>query len=173
MLETLNDKTGEQLVRSVVFTDFKEHAKKWCETDDLIGYGFLGLARAINQYDQSRGVKFINFACKKIRHAIIEYLRLVRTKDAMQTLSFQGGDYLDIPHIEKILEQADFIEHLLTCLTKEEEKIIHKVYWDDESEQDIARALNISKTRVHLTKTYAIQKMRDRGNFLLKKGGLN
>ena len=171
MLNELHDKTGEQLVRSVVFNDFRVYAIHWAETDDLLGEGFLGLVRAVNQYDQSRGVEFTTFACWKIKQAIIDYLRLNRTKNAFGLMVLEDYDRCYNPDTEAIVESADFAEQLMSCLTNEQKKIIHKTYWQDESEREIAKDLKVSKTYIHLTKRYAMQKMRDRGNFLLKKGG--
>jgi len=160
MLNTLNDKTGDKLVRAVVFNHFGRYATHWAEIDDL-------LARALKQYDISKGITFVSFAYRKALQAIIEYVRLDSTQNALKTLSLKGFDQFYL--VDDREDDIDFVTCLLSCLTKEEKKIIHRVYWDDESERDIARALNVSKTYVHLTKTYALQKMRDRGNFLLKK----
>lgn len=167
MLNTLNDKTGDKLVRAVVFNHFGRYATHWAEIDDLLGYGYLGLARALKQYDISKGIAFVSFAYRKALQAIIEHVRLDSTQNALKTLSLKGFDQFYL--VDDREADIDFVTCLLSCLTKEEKKIIHRVYWDDESERDIARELNVSKTYVHLTKTYALQKMRDRGNFLLKK----
>lgn len=175
MLSMLDDPTGRQLVRSIVFCDFKPFIKRSKETDELIGQGYLGLTKALKQYDAKYMVSFVNFACAKIKQSIIEYIRLESTKNALITCSFL--DWIDGERVyyteERAVETTDFVSCLMNCLTKEEKKIIHRTYWQDESERDIARDLNVSKIHVHLTKTYALQKMRDRGNFLLKKGGLN
>lgn len=171
MLNTLNDKTGDKLVRAVVFNHFGRYATHWAEIDDLLGYGYLGLARALKQYDISKGITFVSFAYRKALQAIIEYVRLDSAQNALKTLSFAGFDQFYIT--DDVAERVDFVEQLRNCLTTEEQEIIHRTYWQEESEREIAEALKVSKTSVHLTKTYALQKMRDKGNFLLKKGGCN
>jgi RNA polymerase sigma factor FliA len=45
------------------------------ELDDLISSGILGLIRAVETFDQSRGIKFETYATHKIRGAILDELR--------------------------------------------------------------------------------------------------
>lgn len=45
------------------------------ETEDLVGYGMIGLINAIDRYDPSRGVRFEAFASVRIRGAVIDQLR--------------------------------------------------------------------------------------------------
>lgn len=45
------------------------------ETEDLVGYGVLGLIEAVERYDPSRGVRFETYAISRIRGAILDGLR--------------------------------------------------------------------------------------------------
>ncbi|GCE47392.1 RNA polymerase sigma factor WhiG [Thermosporothrix hazakensis] len=45
------------------------------DTEDLIGYGMIGLINAIDRYDPSRGVRFESFATPRIRGAVIDQIR--------------------------------------------------------------------------------------------------
>jgi RNA polymerase sigma factor for flagellar operon FliA len=45
------------------------------DTDDLVGYGVIGLIDAIDRFDPSRGVKFETYASVRIKGAIIDELR--------------------------------------------------------------------------------------------------
>ncbi|MCR4425767.1 MAG: FliA/WhiG family RNA polymerase sigma factor [Firmicutes bacterium] len=45
------------------------------DSDDLVGYGILGLIDAVERYDIDRGVKFETYAMTRIRGAIIDHLR--------------------------------------------------------------------------------------------------
>lgn len=47
------------------------------DVDDLISYGFFGLADAIERFDPSREVKFETYATRRIRGSIIDGLRSV------------------------------------------------------------------------------------------------
>jgi RNA polymerase sigma factor (sigma-70 family) len=44
------------------------------EYDDIVGAGFVGLIRAVDRYDSSRGVKFITYAACSIEDEIKKYL---------------------------------------------------------------------------------------------------
>lgn len=45
------------------------------DSEDLIGYGMIGLINAIDRYDLSRGVRFEAFATPRIRGAVIDQIR--------------------------------------------------------------------------------------------------
>ncbi len=45
------------------------------ERDDLVGAGVVGLVKAVDQFDPSRGIKFETYAITLIRGAILEMLR--------------------------------------------------------------------------------------------------
>lgn len=45
------------------------------DTDDLIGYGLIGLIEAVDRYDPARGVGFESFAGERIRGSVIDALR--------------------------------------------------------------------------------------------------
>src|SRR4029077_5412768 len=73
----------------VYITAFRMHARlsRAVELDDLQSEGFVGLIKAVDTFDQGRGVKFSTYAIALIRGAIQEYLRnddwvprLVRTQ---------------------------------------------------------------------------------------------
>ncbi len=70
------------------------------DSDDLIGYGMMGLINAIDRFDEVRGVKFETYAITRIRGYIIDQLRSLdwiprstrqrarqirRTRDEMET----------------------------------------------------------------------------------------
>src|ERR1041385_3328491 len=45
------------------------------ERDDLVGAGVVGLVKAVDQFDPTRGIKFETYAITLIRGAILEMLR--------------------------------------------------------------------------------------------------
>lgn len=45
------------------------------DQEDLVGAGYLGLIRAVDQYDPARGVKFETYAISLIRGAVLDALR--------------------------------------------------------------------------------------------------
>jgi RNA polymerase sigma factor FliA len=59
------------LVRHLV-QQVRGRMPKWVETDDLIGYGQVGLVQAARDFDATRGTKFSTFAFYRIRGAIFD-----------------------------------------------------------------------------------------------------
>lgn len=47
----------------------------WVDADDLISYGHLGLMDAIQRFNPHRGVRFTNYASRRIRGHILDELR--------------------------------------------------------------------------------------------------
>lgn len=45
------------------------------DTDDLLGYGTIGLIEAVDRFDPARGVSFETFASERIRGSVIDALR--------------------------------------------------------------------------------------------------
>ena len=49
------------------------------DKEDLIEYGILGLIEASEKYDSKKDTKFGTYAISRIRGAILDYLRSLRT----------------------------------------------------------------------------------------------
>lgn len=63
------------LVRSVVRQMQSRGSLRTFDSDDLVGYGTLGLIQAVDRYDASRGVSFPSYAVSRIRGAIVDAMR--------------------------------------------------------------------------------------------------
>lgn len=57
------------------------------EFEDLVQEGSLGLVKACDTYDPSRGFKFSTYACTCIRNNILMYLRTRRRQSKLRTIS--------------------------------------------------------------------------------------
>lgn len=57
------------------------------EFEDLVQEGSLGLVKACNTYDPSKGFKFSTYACICIRNNILMYLRTRRRQSKLETIS--------------------------------------------------------------------------------------
>ena len=51
------------------------YLNQYIDTDDLVGYGILGLIDAIDKFDPSKNVKFETYASLRIRGAILDAIR--------------------------------------------------------------------------------------------------
>lgn len=58
------------------------------EYEDLVQEGSLGLVKACDTYDPSKGFKFSTYACICIRNNILMYLRKLQRQSKLRTVSF-------------------------------------------------------------------------------------
>jgi RNA polymerase primary sigma factor len=58
-----------------VFDVAKSYKGKGVPLEDLISEGNIGLAKAINRFDENKGVKFISYAVWWIKQSILDCLR--------------------------------------------------------------------------------------------------
>lgn len=102
-------------------------AKIYCNEsfDDLSQEGFIGLIRAIEDYDPYKGVQFSSYAVPRISGKILQYLRdrskLIRLSQSMQKL---------ISDIKKISKQSITVEEICKQLkiTQEEYQLAIGAY---------------------------------------------
>lgn len=62
------------IVNSIVYRMMPMHSAH-SESEDLIGYGVLGLIDAIDKYDPNRNIKFESYASKRVRGEILDSMR--------------------------------------------------------------------------------------------------
>ncbi|MGE4354046.1 MAG: sigma-70 family RNA polymerase sigma factor [Oscillospiraceae bacterium] len=78
--------TGDLLIKNQIITHYlyivtivvkrlMPQYKDYCEKDELMSCGVIGLIDAINKFDRSYGVQFQTYAAVRIRGEIIDYLR--------------------------------------------------------------------------------------------------
>lgn len=142
-------------------------------TEDGFQEGILGLYRAIDIYDESYNVKFSTHAYKHIYKYIKNYFDKEKYKTTVHysrkikdgKIEYSG----QIELMEEITEEARtenldtkiFINTLIVnnCNDKEKE-FIKKLYYENKTESEIARELNISRQAVNQFKNYILQKLR-------------
>lgn len=78
MVEPLNAADRDQMVLDCqglvrhLAMQLRSRTPAWIETDDLIGYGQVGLLQAARDFDPTHGTKFSTFAFYRIRGAIFD-----------------------------------------------------------------------------------------------------
>ncbi|WGS64511.1 FliA/WhiG family RNA polymerase sigma factor [Marinitoga aeolica] len=87
------------------------------ELDDLIQEGIIGLLQSLEKYNPQKGVTFYSFAIKRIRGAMLDYLRKIdwlpkdlrhKIKKMEEVLAEQNiDDYIDDEELAKILEISE------------------------------------------------------------------
>lgn len=112
-------KENSPLIKSVI----KIYKNKGAEYDDLFQLGSLGFVKAINNFDESFGVKFSTYAVPMIAGEVKRFLRddgSIKVSRALKTLNLQINKY-----IEKFREKqnaepsiADLAKHF--CVDEQE-----------------------------------------------------
>lgn len=146
---------------------------KYGKTEDGIHEGILGILRAVDTYDESYGVKFSTHAYKHIHKYIKNYFYKERYKTTVHySRKIKAGDIEyngQIELLEEIagtskeenLETKIFINSLIekNCNNKEK-NFIKMLYYEEQTEADIARTLNVTRQAVNQYKNYILQKLR-------------
>ena len=136
-----------------------------CDKEDLISVGNLGLMRAVDSYDVSKGVEFTTYAIKCIDNAILNFLKVNRKymlEDRLEDVIYydkQGneiklGDTIkDRTNLEEDFEHKELYEvirELINQLSDRDRKIImmNFGFYDDivYSQKEIASLLNIPQS---------------------------
>lgn len=160
--------------------------KKYCsntnEQDDLISIGTIGLIKAVNTFDDRKGIKLATYASKCIENEVLMYFR--SQKKTSQDISInepidsdsEGNPLtlMDIISVEDTI--ADDIDNSITIgklyryideLEDEREKTIiilrYGLYGLNPLTQiEIAKKLNISRSYVSRIEKKVIEKLRKR-----------
>lgn len=152
------------------------------EQDDLISIGTIGLIKAVNTFDETKGIKLATYASKCIENEILMYFR--SQKKCSQDISInepidsdgEGNPLtlMDIISVEDTI--ADDIDDKITFaklyryveeLNDEREKtiiIMRYGLYDSEpmTQKQIAKRLNISRSYVSRIEKKAIERLRKR-----------
>ncbi len=158
--------------------------KKYCsnanDQDDLISIGTIGLIKAVNTFDGSKGIKLATYASKCIENEVLMYFR--SQKKSAQDISInepidtdgEGNPLtlMDIISIEDTI--ADEIDdkimtkklyNFIETLDNEREKIIIIMRYGlydtvPLTQKQIAKKLNISRSYVSRIEKKVIEKLR-------------
>lgn len=153
------------------------------DMEDLISTGTIGLIKAINTYDRSKGNKLGTYASRCIENELLMLLRQERKSSREVSLyepigSDKEGNEINLMDImectnEDVLEQLITENHIQSIytllgstLTPREEEIIILRYGlynrDPVTQRDVAQKLGISRSYVSRIEKRALEKLRSR-----------
>ena len=157
----------------------KKYESKNTSTDDLISIGTIGLIKGIDSYNKNKDVKLTTYAAKCAENEILMYFR--SNKKYLNNISLneiiaydKDGDEVTLEDVieenptnfEENLDLKDNIKRIskyLNVLNKRELNIIKKRYGlnneKEETQKEIARKLNISRSYVSRIEKRALIKM--------------
>lgn len=149
--------------------------------DDLISIGTIGLIKAIDSYDSSKGIRLVTYAARCIDNEILMRLRQERKEQREISLyepigTDKEGNEISLMDIissddEQILNRlilSDNIRYLskifFTTLSPREQKVLTLRYGlfgcEELTQKDVAALLNISRSYVSRIEKKAIEKLR-------------
>lgn len=148
------------------------------DIEDLISIGTIGLIKAINTYNNSRGVRLATYAARCIENEVLMHLRNI--KKVKQEVSMydpigydKEGNEISLIDIltsdNEILEvveikiQEEKIRNKMDILSRREREVIEMRYGlftgMKETQRDIAKKLGISRSYVSRIEKRAVNKL--------------
>ena len=169
-----NNKATEKLIERYLNTVRKIN-NKWGGTDDGFQEGILGIYQAIKTFDESYNTKFMTHLyfhieakirkfVDKERYRVPQYVIESIKKGEQERLYFSGIENLEIEDENtgnENLENKVLVEKLLNCCTRQEKEVLNLLFFEGYSGQAVAEKLQISRQRVHIIKSKALEKIRN------------
>jgi len=148
---------------------------KWGNSEDGFQEGIFGIYQAIKTYDESYNTKFMTHLyfyveakirrfIDKERYRVPQYIIESIKKGEKERLYFSSLENLEIKDENESndkLEKKVLIEELLRCCTIQEKKVIRYLFFDGYTGEEVAKKLQISRQRVHIIKSKALEKIRN------------
>ncbi len=152
------------------------------ETDDLISVGSIGLIKAVNTYDESKGTQLATYTARCIENEILMLLRANKKFKNDVSLSDPVGVDKDgneltlmdllcekedtvFESVDRSIERDKLIEFIKSVLTEREYTVICLRYGlkDNRSyaQREVASFLKISRSYISRIETKAIEKLRE------------
>lgn len=144
--------------------------------EDYVQEGMLGLWRASNTYDSSKGYTFATYASTCITNNILMYFRKFNRPIYRHLVSYdtvfrdKDGElkeferFLEDPNSGKEYEAVDdrlsVTDKTLSVLTKREREVLHRIFYLDEKQADVARSLGCSQSYVSRLQQSALKKLK-------------
>lgn len=151
------------------------------DQDDLISIGTIGLMKAVNTFDYTKGVRLATYASRCVENEILMYFRA--NKKTAQDVSImepietdKEGHSLTLMDViaaeDTILEDLDLkinagklYRYMEECLDEREKEIIQLRYGlvnDPLTQREVAKKLAISRSYVSRIEKKALEKLKNR-----------
>jgi RNA polymerase sigma factor for flagellar operon FliA len=172
---------NRKLVDYMVNRYLKRYYVGTMERDDLVSWGMIGLVNAARAWDPGRKTSFSTLACRAIERMIIRGVNREWKPDREQvTVSLdqlisgghgEGGEdrFVDqLPADENVertmmsAEQKVAVKSALDTLSEEQRRLIQRHYFENESVEDIARDLGLSRQGVYSREKVIFKTLRER-----------
>ena len=162
-----------------VVTLARQYKSDILTTDDLISEGSIGMMKAAEKYDPSRGKPFVTFAAPYIRRNIEAAISratgeapVLSTDESLPIGSQNNYTLLNVledvnaKKADEDMERAtlsDELIHAMTVLNEREQAVVVRYYGVDSERQtmaEIGEALGLKRERVRQIRDTAVRKLR-------------
>ena len=162
-----------------VITLARQYKSEILSTDDLISEGAIGMMKAAEKYDASKGKPFVTFAAPYIRRAIekaIERLTTdIDTRSTDESLPIGSRNNFTLLNVledknamkaDATVEEATLTDDLLqylSVLNEREQRVVNLYYgngYERQTMAEIAEAMGLKRERVRQVRDQAIRKLR-------------
>ena len=146
--------------------------------DDLVSEGSIGLMKAADKYDPSRGKPFVTFAAPYIRHSIESAISRLKTNtdvrstdESLPVGSRNNYTLLNVledpnaPKADVLIEQATLTEDLVSVMgvLNEREKTVISSYFGVNAERqtmaEIGQTMGLKRERIRQVRDQALRKL--------------
>ena len=162
-----------------VVTLARQYKSDILSTDDLVSEGAIGLMKAAEKYDASKGKPFVTFAAPYIRRAIEKAIsRLatdIDTRSTDESLPIGSRNNYTLLNVledknalqaDATVEKATLTDDLLKCmnvLNEREQRIINLYYgngYERQTMAEIAETMELKRERVRQVRDQALRKLK-------------
>lgn len=162
-----------------VITLARQYKSDILSTDDLISEGAIGIMKAAEKYDASKGKPFVTFAAPYIRRAIEKAIdRLatdIDTRSTDESIPIGSRNNFTLLNVledksamkaDATVEEASLTDDLLQCmnvLSEREQRVINLYYgngYERQTMAEIAETMGLKRERVRQVRNQALRKLR-------------
>jgi RNA polymerase sigma factor for flagellar operon FliA len=138
------------------------------DVDDLVGVGVLGLIKAIEKFDASRGVKFTTYCIMRVRGSMLDWLRTLDhlSRHARQRCNREGVQAVTVNSLgsmdfederQRIFAKSEIVE---LGLHSREREVVNLYYFEGMTMEQIGRKLGVSQSRISQIHKKLVRRLR-------------
>lgn len=146
----------------------KKYYSNSADQDDLISIGTIGLIKAVNTFDSSKGIRLSSYAARCIANEVLMYFRSTRKSaqdisinepidtdkdgNALTLMEIMSSDDDILEHLDYKIKSEQLRRYITDTLSPREQRIIRLRYGLDDREpltqREVAQELGISRSYV-------------------------
>lgn len=162
------------LAQKIVWEIYPKIQRRY-ELEDVLQIAYVGLTKAGNSFDETRGIKFSTYAVPKIKGEVIRFLRDDKRYNisrgvphnfTMLSYEFENEngclrDRIGNGKFEEDLIKRISINEVVSNLSNQEKKIFQLYFIEDLTQKQIGEMCGIFQNQVSIIKRRIVKKLRE------------